>query len=468
VERDLLTDLAEKAIKMAVDMGAEYADARAERIYATSIRLSNERFEQATSGLDQGIGVRTLYKGAWGFSSTTSLELKEIKATVENAFKTARATSNAVKEKVKIHEAKVVKDHVKVRTSQPLAQTGIDKKLKLLLHLSKIARDYSPKIVSANLSYEDGAGQKVVISSDGANVLTDTSRVYTAINAVAKEGEKITSCRERLAKPGGFELFQQTDADRIFERASGRAVSLLKAEPAPSGRYTVIADPHLAGVFAHEAVGHGCEADGVIAGESILEGKLGKKVGSEIVTILDDSTVEGAWGTEKYDDEGVPTKKRMLIEKGILKGYIHDRETAAKLNMEPNGGARVENFSHRPVVRMSNTYIAKGDYTFEELLEDIDKGVYLKASRGGQVDTAKGTFQFNAEEAYRIQKGKLITPLLDVSLSGLTLETLHNIDAIGKDFDWGTGFCGKAGQSVPVGNASPHVRIKNALIGGRA
>jgi len=271
-----------------------------------------------------------------------------------------------------------------------------------------------------------------------------------------------------VGKPAGFELFDQVNAEDIFERAAKRAVSLLKAKPAPSGRYTVIADPHLAGIFPHEAVGHGCEADSVIAGESILEGRLGRKVGSEIVTIVDDSTVDGAWGTENYDDEGVPTKKRLLIEKGILKGYIHSKETAARLHKEPNGGARAENFSHRPVVRMSNTYIAKGDHTFEELIEDIDNGVYLKASRGGQVDTAKGTFQFNAEEAYRIRKGKITTPLLDVSLSGLTLETLHNIDALGKDFDWVVGFCGKSGQSVPVGDASPHIRIRNALVGGRA
>lgn len=464
----MLLDTAEKAVKLAISLGAQYADARAEQIYSTSIRLTNERFEQAISGLDQGLGIRALYKGAWGFSSTTSLELKQVKAAVENAFKAAKATSKAVKEKASLHDVKPVKDHVKVKVRQPLTQTGIDKKLKLMLHLSKIARDYSPKIVSVNLAYEDGAGQRATVTSDGTQITADTTRVFAAINAVAKEANKITSCRERVGKPAGFELFEQVNTDQIFEQAAKRAVGLLKAKPAPSGRYTVIADPDLAGVFAHEAVGHGCEADAVISGESILEGKLGKKVGAEIVSIFDDSTVEGGWGTQKYDDEGVPTKKRLLIEKGVLKGYIHNRESAAKLGMQPNGGARAQNFSHRPVVRMSNTYIANGDYTFEEMLKDIDNGVYLKSSRGGQVDTAKGTFQFNAEEAYRIEKGKLTTPLLDVSLSGLTLETLHNIDAVAKDLDWGVGSCGKSEQSVPVGTASPHIRIQNALVGGRA
>jgi len=464
----LLMDLAEKAVKLAIASGAEYADTRAEQIHSTSIRLTNERFEQVVSGVDQGLGIRALYKGAWGFSSTTSLELKEIKTTVENAFKTAKATSKAVKEKATLHYVKSIRDHAKVKTRQPLTQTGIDKKMKLLLHFSKIARDFSPKIVGANLGYDDSAEQKAIVSSDGAHILTNTSRVYVAINAIAKEGEKITSCRERVAKRGGFELFEQVDADGVFELAAKRAVGLLKAKPAPSGRFTVIADPRLAGVFVHEAVGHGCEADAVIFGKSILEGKLGKKVSSDIVSIFDDSTVDGGWGSEKYDDEGVPTKKRSLIEKGILKGYINNKESAAKLGVEPNGGARAQSFSHRPIVRMSNTYIAKGNFSFEEMLEDIDYGVYLKASRGGEVNTARGTFQFNAEEAYLIKKGKLTTPLLDVSLSGLTLETLHSIEAVGKDFRLNVGFCGKGDQTVPVGNASPHIRIRNALVGGRA
>ena len=463
-----MLDIADKAVKQAVQLGAEYADARAEQIHSTAIRLTNERFEQVVSGIDQGLGIRLLYKGAWGFSSTTSLETKEIRKTVENAFKTARAASRAVKEKAIVQSVKPVKKDIRVKASQPVTRTGIDKKLRLLLHLSDVARKCSPKIIGANIGYDDSAGDKATVTSDGTQILTHLSRVFTFINAVAKEGGKITSCRERVGRIGGCELFDKVNADDIFELAAKRAVGLLKAKPAPSGRFTVVADPRLAGVFAHEAVGHGCEADAVISGESILEGKLMKKVGSDIVSILDDSTVEEGWGAEKYDDEGVPTRKRLLIEKGVLKGYIHNKESAAKLGMEPNGGARAQNFSHRPIVRMSNTYIANGSYSFEEILEDIKHGVYLKASRGGEVDTAKGTFQFNAEEAYLIKNGALNAPLLDVSLSGLTLETLHSIDAVGKDLEFGAGGCGKGEQTVPVGTGSPHIRITNALVGGRA
>jgi TldD protein len=463
----LIVDLAEKAVRLAMDLGVEYADVRAEQVNSTSVRLTNDRFEQAVSGIDQGLGIRVLYKGAWGFSSTSSLEAKDIQATVDTAFKIAKATSKRVKEKAKVCTVKLVKDKVTVKASQPLTEVGIDKKMKLVLGFSKTAKDYSSSVVSVTLAYEDVAGQKAVVSSDGAQILNNLSRVYASVNAVAKQGEKLTSARERMGKIGGFELFNEVSGDKIIEKAAERAVNLLKAKPAPSGRFTVIVDPRLAGVFAHEAVGHCCEADLVIAGESILAGKIGQIVGSKLVSIYDDSTLVGGWGSQKYDDEGVPTKKRLLIDKGVLKGYITNKEAAAKLNMEPNGGARAESFSYPPIVRMSDTYIARGDQTFEELLEGIDYGVYLKASRGGQVDTAKGTFQFNAEEAGLIEEGELTTPLLDVSLSGITLETLHNIDAVGKDFEISLGFCGK-GQTVPAGDASPHIRIKNALVGGRA
>jgi len=463
----LLVDLAERAVRLAMDLGVEYADVRAEQVHSTSIRLTNDRFEQAVSGVDQGLGARVLCKGAWGFSSTSSLDIKDIQTAVKTAFKIAKATSKGVKEKARVRSVKPVKDHVKVKTHLLLNKVGIDEKMKKVLGFSKTARNFSPKIVSASLAYEDAAGQKAVASSDGAKILTELGRVYVSVNAVAKQAEKITSARERMGKIGGFELFNEVNGDEIMKKAAGRAVNLLKAKPAPSGRFTVIADPRLAGVFAHEAVGHGCEADLVIAGESILAGKIGKVVGSKLVSIFDDSTLAGGWGTQKYDDEGVATKKRLLIERGILRGYITNKEASARLRMEPNGGARAESFSFPPIVRMSNTYIARGNHSFEELLEDIDYGVYLKASRGGQVDTAKGTFQFNAEEARLIEKGELTTPLLDVSLSGLTLETMHNIDAVGKDFELNIGFCGK-GQTVPAGDASPHIRIKNALVGGRA
>jgi TldD protein len=191
-------------------------------------------------------------------------------------------------------------------------------------------------------------------------------------------------------------------------------------------------------------------------------------IGSEQVTIYDDPTYPNGWGSFKYDMEGVLAKKRLLIERGVLKEFITNREVAAKLGATSNGGARAQSYAFRPIVRMSNTCIAPGDYTLEEMLEDVDRGVYVKGTRGGQVDPAKGTFQFSAMEAFMIEQGKITNPLLGVSLSGITLKTLKNIDAVAKDFNMHVGYCGKEAQSVPTADGSPHIRIKNAVVGGMA
>jgi TldD protein len=285
--------------------------------------------------------------------------------------------------------------------------------------------------------------------------------------AVAKSGEKVGAIRERDGKQAGFELFDKIDPLGLAKKAADKAIKLLGATYVPSGRFTAIADQRLAGVFAHEAVGHASEADHVMTGESVLKDKVGQRVGSDLVTLYDDSTYPGGWGTSLYDSEGVPTEKRLIIEKGFLKGYILNREAAAQLGLKPNGGARAQSFIHRPVVRMSNTYLTQGDHGLAELLEGIDYGVYLKGSRGGQVDTAKGTFQFSAEEGSLIEKGQLTKPVSDVSLSGLTLETLMSIDGVANDFQMSIGSCGKAGQVVTTGMGSPHIRIRNAVIGGK-
>jgi TldD protein len=286
--------------------------------------------------------------------------------------------------------------------------------------------------------------------------------------AIAREGDKIRQYRKRIGGIGGFEKLLEKRPEAIAKDVAERSAALLKAEQARGGRFTVVADPEHIGVFAHEAVGHATEADVVISGESILTGKLGKEVGSDKVTIYDDPTFSDGYGSLKYDSEGTPAEKRTLIDKGILKSYILNREAAAKLNLKPNGGARAQGYNFRPIPRMSNTYVGPGDYSFEELIEDIDAGVYVKGTRGGEVDTTVGSFQFSAQEAFMIEKGQVTKPLLDVSLSGLTLETLKNIDAVGKDFSMtGIGFCGKADQlNLPVGNGGPTVRIRNVVLGG--
>lgn len=463
-----MLDIAEKVLGFASRFGAEYADVRVERVFRTSLRYVNERFEQASSGIERGMGVRVLCSGAWGFASTNSFKEDDLEAAVNRAVKMARATSSGLTEKVSLSPVKTVVDRVVTSVREPLAEVDLDRKMRLVMGAFQAAKSFSSSVVNVSVSYGDATGESVVVTSEETAVTFEPSRTATGIFVVAREGEKITAGFEPVAGVCGYELYEKLDVEHYAKKAAEKAVNMLKAKSPPSGRFTAVVNQTLGGVFAHEAVGHTCEGDYIATKRSILHDKLGKKVGSEHVTIYDDSTYPGGWGTAKYDAEGVPTTKRLLIERGVVKNVILDRESAAKLNREPNGGARAQSFAFRPIVRMSNTYIAPGDFTFEEMIEDIDYGVYVKGSMGGQVDTAKGTFQFAAEEAFLIKKGEVVTPLLNVSLSGLTLETLLNIDAVGKDLKFRPGSCGKEDQLVPTGSGSPHLRIRNAVIGGKA
>lgn len=263
----------------------------------------------------------------------------------------------------------------------------------------------------------------------------------------------------------GFEIIKNADLESFGRKIGEKATELLDAKPAPSGRFPIVADNLLTGVFIHEAVGHAVEADLVLQDDSILHDQMNKKIGSDIVNIFDDSSNKDGFGYYPYDAEGVKTQKNQLVKNGELVSFLSSRESAGKLGIPLTGNAR-SSISDQPIVRMSNTYLQPGDLSFEELIEDIKDGIYLKGSRGGQVDTGKGIFQFNATEAYKIENGELKDHYRDVSLSGNILETLKCVDAIGSDFKLSVGFCGKGGQSVPVRDGGPHTRILNAMVGG--
>tara|TARA_X000000368_G_scaffold387049_1_gene347461 strand:- start:359 stop:1174 length:816 start_codon:yes stop_codon:yes gene_type:complete len=265
---------------------------------------------------------------------------------------------------------------------------------------------------------------------------------------------------------GGLEVIEGCDLGEMGRNAKISALRLLGAERAPSGRFPLVADRDLTGVYIHEALGHPCEADLVAAGDSCLEGRLGKTIGSEICTVVDDPTLRGGYGCYPIDDEGVDPRPKNLIVNGVLTEYLNHRETAHRYGLEPNGGARAQDGLHHPLVRMSNTIIQGGSHhDLDELIEDIDFGIYACGSRGGQVDTGRGSFQFAAQEAWIIENGSLSRPVKDVSVSGMTLQILKDVDGLTKDAHLAApGFCGK-GQTVPVGDGGPLMRIREALVG---
>ena len=423
----------------------------------TSIIMKDGDVDEINTGMSLGARIRVLNNGAWGFAYTTDL------SKINDITKTAIKLSSSLKGDVKLSESDVIKDKTAVEVRIPFKDISIEEKKEILKEASDAAS--IDKVNSTTAMYGDTEVNELFINSEGSEIQVKTSRVRMALNASATNGEIIQFGHGSLGGVKGFEVIADADIEEFGRKIGEKAVRLLDANPAPSGKFPVIADSELTGVLIHEALGHAVEGDLILQNDSILKDKIGEMIASDIVNIYDDASLKEGFGYYPYDVEGVKTKPNQLVKDGKLISLLNSRETASQLGMKSSGNAR-SIIADKPIVRMSNTYLQPGDNTFEELIEDIPNGIYLKGSRGGQVDTGKGIFQFNAAEGYLIENGELKTPLRDVSLSGNILETLKNIDAIGDDFKLSVGFCGKDGQTAPVGDGGPHTRILNALVGG--
>ena len=455
----------DKIIDKAMKRGAEYADIRFLSKEGTRLELKDGELKKSIYGKDGGTSMRVLYKGAWGFFSTNDLSKKSLENALDTAFKLAKGSSTMVKERIHLADVKAVKAKKILHAKKNPQDISIEEKHNLIMNMySAISEIKGVHTVTA--AYGDGTEIQHILNSDGADLYSQVTRIFVYARIIAREGKNVVGFSTSTGGTGGFEIFDLEDPIKKGVKAGESAVRILSAKKAPGGKMTIITDHNLTGVFAHEALGHATEGDSIVSGNSCLEGKIGERIGSEKVTIIDDPSVKNAFGSFPFDAEGVKAQRKILVENGILKNYILNRETAYKLKMTPNGGARAESYSVHPLVRMSNTFIDNGDHSFEELIEDIKTGVYVKGSRGGQVSTAKGTFQFNAQEAFLIKNGEITTPLKDVSIAGSTLQTLKNIDACGNDFKLGDpGSCGK-GQWVPVSDGGPHIRVRNIVLGG--
>jgi len=449
-------DLFEKIINK-IENNVDYVDIRAGKGNNTSIIMKDDKIQEINTGLATGARIRVLNNGAWGFAYTNDF------SKLEEISKKAIKISNSLTGNIKLAETEVIEDKVKTDRKIPVSEVSVEEKKELMNEVNKAST--IDKVVSTSISYSDNESENLFISSEGSKIITETSRVGLWLNTVASNGELIQFSHGSLGGVKGFEVLKDADLEKFGRKIGEKANDLLEATPAPSGRFPIIADNNLTGVFIHEAVGHAVEADLILQDDSILKDKMNEKIGSDIVNIIDDASNKEGFGYYPYDVEGVKTAKNQIVKNGELVSVLSSRETAEKLGRKSSGNAR-SSISDQPIVRMSNTYLEPGDMSFEELLEDVKDGIYLKGSRGGQVDTGKGIFQFNAAEAYKIENGELQDHYRDVSLSGNILETLKGVDAIGSDFKLSVGFCGKGGQTAPVGDGGPHTKILNAMVGG--
>ncbi|MEM3030530.1 MAG: TldD/PmbA family protein [Candidatus Micrarchaeia archaeon] len=447
----MVVDRARRLVERA---GAEYCDFRLVRGPFARITLKDGEVE-VEEGEGFGFSFRVLANGSWGFASAN----RENK--LEEAFRRAVRLAKAGEGESGLSEEKAEKGRTKARWKKSFVEMDVEDKAAELREAEKLLR--VPGITNTAVSYSDGLQEKVFLNSEGCEVVEEAARVYASLNAIARKGGEMGSGSERVGERGGWEA-----VGGLFEKASRAAEKALRALSAPrvkAGVYTVIVDGEMAGVMAHEAVGHACEADGVMAGDSILEGMVGKKIAADCITIIDDPALPRAFGGYAFDDEGTRARRKVLVEKGVLRGFLHSRETAAKFGVRSTGNARAMGYANAPIVRMSNTFFERGEMKKEEIFE-VKSALCVKGMRGGQVIPKNGTYVFAAEEGFVVEKGEIKGVVRDVLLTGMILETLRKVDAVASDFAFSPGMCGKAGQSVPVSDGGPHIRIRGVRVGG--
>ncbi len=445
--------------------GASYSETRAQRLTKTMLTLKEERVEAAKQGIESGVAIRVLVNGAWGFASVGSLDAAILESAVSDACKMAKLASARLKTPIKLAPAKTVEDHVVAKPKKNPSDIPMEEKIKTALTVNKTSLGFDGRIKSCGVDYMDLMGSSFFVNSEGTSIEQDMLYVWARMTASAESNGVFTFSREEIGSTHGYELFDEYIPEELGTKVAKRAIQQINAKSPKGGKFPVVLGPNVVGVFVHEAFGHLAEADLALSG-GLLANNMGKKLGSDLVTFYDDGTLEGSFGAFKYDDEGVASHKTLLIKDGVVAGLMHNRETAQKFNAEPTGNARAEDFRVEPIIRMRCTYMAPRDHAFEELLEGVKHGYYFKSFRGGQA-SLDGTFQVGIQEGYEIVNGEIGCPVRNASISGNTLETLHKVDGVGKDFALDPGRCGK-GQTAFICDGGPHMRLSEVVVGGSA
>jgi len=447
----------------------EFAEMRFATSRSSSLVLQDGRADRMGAGERAGIGVRVVVAGAWGFASSESTDFDDWVSCLDSAVDMAKVSAQRLLEPAVLAETTPVVDEIQASYEiDPIAVPLARKLAAVKGYEESSACRACEHLANVMTGYSDAQQLEIVCNTRGTLVSTESVRTMIWHSITAQNGSVRQRASERRARQSGFELVEEIPGSEFSAKAAERAVSLLSAPPAPAGKLPAIFHPSIAGLLVHEAIGHNTEGDLVLTGQSILGGKLGTQVAADCISIVDDSTIPRSWGSYTYDSEGVPGQRRALVEKGVLKGFLHSLETAAKMGVAPNGSARADGFQHRPIVRMSNTMILPGESSLEELMRDIDLGILLRGGQWGYVQSEKGQYTCHAGEGVMIRNGQLAEQVRDVSISGMTLETLANVLGVSRDFELRMpGNCGKNGQSMPVNGGGPYVRVREIVVGGQ-
>ncbi len=454
----------EATLAAALRSGGDFAEVFVEDRRSTGISLDDGKIEQLSSGRERGAGIRVVVGETTGFAHTADLSAAGLHAAAEAAAAVARSGGGGVRTIALSPPATGRSRTVRV------APETVDKaaKVELLRRADEAARASGGAVVQVSAGYGDSRRRILVANSDGLLVGDDQVRTRFSVVAVASGDAGLQTGFESVAQTVGYELFELVDVENIAEEAARRALVKLAARPAPSGVVPVVVKSGTGGMLFHEACGHGLEADHIVKDASVYRGRVGERVASPLVTLVDDGTVGDEWGTATIDDEGRASQRNVLIEDGVLTDYMWDFLRARKAGRTSSGNGRRQSYQHLPMVRMTNTFLLSGADDPEEILAQTPYGIYVAKLAGGQVNTATGDFVFGMSEAYLIEDGRITEPLRDANLIGNGPEVLTRIDAVGNDFAMTTGTCGKDGQNVPVGCGQPTLRVSGVTVGGTA
>jgi TldD protein len=454
--------LIEKVIDKALSNGADFADVFVEDTYNSNISFNDSKTKQSVVGKDFGAGVRVFYGGTAIYAYTNDLSEQSLLAAAD-------AVSKAMKGKNTTKVIDLTIQEIENRHPVQIPNNTIPKqeKIEFLRKIDGASRNYSKLISQVNLTLIEKM-QKVMIANSEGLWIEDSrnySRLYTV--SIASNGKEMQSSG---AGPGGligYEFFQNLDPVELAEQTAGVAVTMLKADYAPSGKFPVVIDNGFGGVIFHEACGHALETTSVAKGASVFTGKMGQQIANPVVSAIDDGTTANDWGSLNIDDEGMPTQKTVLIENGILKSYIVDKMGSIKTGFARTGSGRKQSYKFAPASRMRNTYIANGTSKLDDMLASVEYGIYAKKMGGGSVMPGTGNFNFAVNEGYIIRNGKIAEPVRGATLIGNGADALLKISMVGDNLELAQGMCGSVSGSIPTNVGQPAIKIDEIIVGGR-
>jgi len=453
-----LLDVLQKAADYGRGLGATYAELRAESLNRSNVQYEDGRVRSIIQRIEEGAAIRVLAGGAWGFVSSSDLSLSALKTSVKDAYSLAARAGQARREPIKLADLHPAHDTVKLRFARSPAEVNPREKIAYAQKLWEEAQRLDKRMSAITVRLRDCVGKKYLATSEGTQLEVNLGHVHLWSWLTGKEGTKLTGARDECGSTvQGWEYYDEVQpAPKVAERLVMRVRQQLEGVKPKPGTFACVLGPEVVGTLAHEALGHLSEADLTL--QSAFAGKLGQQVAPKGVNMIDDGTLPGAFGTEKYDDEGARASRVELIKDGVLSGLLTDREYAQRMGIPVSGNARAEDYRVIPLIRMRNTFFERGDRADDELFEDIDFGYYCLSVAGGQAQT-NASFQVGIQEAFEIVKGQVGRPVTNVSISGIATDALMKIEAIGKDkFALDQGRCGK-GQEALVGSGGPLIHF---------